>query len=866
MHQGRPYGLHVIGGRLTERDEAFISVTARRFSNLKNLSAVDSSRMVYDLPDGGYIVVQDMGGNFRVIAHKSDRSVPSVIDGMATDYIPMLYSGVVTNTTPFAIDGVDIRLTETTRRRLIDYDPNQSMPAKELSLHRFRIEYDNRFKYFEPTYKGAKTFTQYHKLRATWYSGAMSEVVQIIGGYGSQDTENLPDEPLERKTLKLPLDVTKSIRAYIANQRLPAYTGIPDFEGKCKYEYKHSTTNAVSFDEHNAPWLLQISVTGVYAMPLPVIPATTAPAFKDYLIEVNDDELLHIVDRFGGLPSGESFPDGDDFQAWYRAGVIIKVCDAASFYENNPFYFACGWAFNSQGTEGFNTCWGYSSNGMRYAYGFKMRLRLAAATDNGWTLNAKRVDNADAAILNNYIAWLFGQLAGNGARELAIRYKVMRIPIDELLGCAELNRGIDYWENLISKPIALHSGSVSQVSSGPMWWGHKDPESFGDLKFPNITGDGCQSFDMTLPDYKGSLVKCDTVVFGCYVNDQLTVIKYFIDEREFKSVDESNFEPVMQVGQWEKTTTTSLSGLQGRLYTTDFDDRRESNDNILFTQVFGEDLGYGNPLFRTPPLLYIWGSLTRYRYYSYKTQTTRTFDSNIRVAVCVPNLTRDCMLYAFKETSSKKEFSDSVERRSVEDPTSYGIWTYDWIYHYLGRGQGRGSPRPTTGEFVYANYDRDLNYNPTEYTPFADSGNWYGVPENSFKDVSSICAVYTNRSSENQQAGGVIIGGEAPQIETYSRSFAEYNQEQGRVSVSITYKGSSALHKNMPDEFYYYFSPQFIGDSPVYFYRDATWIACGTQKYSSTSEIKANGLRSYWGSTKLADHKSAHCFIGVINE
>ena len=143
MHQGRPYGLHVIGGKLTDRDEAFVSVTAKRFSNLKDLSSIDSARMVYDLPDGGYVVIQDMGNNFRVIAHKTSEVALIAIDGMATDYIPMLYSGVILNATPFETDGVPIRLTETTRCRLIGYSSSEALTPKEIKLHRFRTEYDN---------------------------------------------------------------------------------------------------------------------------------------------------------------------------------------------------------------------------------------------------------------------------------------------------------------------------------------------------------------------------------------------------------------------------------------------------------------------------------------------------------------------------------------------------------------------------------------------------------------------------------------------------------------------------------------------------------------------------------------------------
>lgn len=863
MHQGRPYGLHIIGGKLTDRDEAFVAVTAKRFSNLKDLSSIDSSRMVYDLPDGGYVVIQDMGGNFRVIAHKTSEIALIALDGMATDYIPMLYSGVILNATPFESDGVPIRLTETTRRRLIDYDGGTSLPPKESELHRFRIEYDNKFKYFEPQYKGIRTFTQYHKLRATWYSGAMSEVVQIIGGYGRQDSDDLPDKAIERKRFKLPSRFSKSVRAYIANQRLPAYNGIPQFEGKYQYEYSHRLTNAVSFDSAGKPWLLRIDGRGVYAMPLPMIPATTAPAFISYLREVGDDELIHIVERFGGLPSGETYPTGDDFQAWYRAGVIIKVCDTAEFYKHNPFYLACGWSFNRKGDEGFNSGWSYSASGMRYAYGFKMKLKLGAAVDHGWTLNAKKInDPQDSAVLSRYLANLFSKLAGNGHRERAIRYKVMRTPAHVLMVHARTNTSnVDYWENLIAEPIANHQGGVSQVSSGPMYWGSKNPLSFGALKFPEFTGQGCESFDMTMPDYKGDMVPCDTVVFGCYVNDQLTVIKYFIDHRRFQQVTESNFEKVMIVGQWEETKTNATSGLMGYLYTSAFDDRREASESTTYTKLTGKDLGYGNPAYSTPPLLFVWGSLSRSRYYSFRTETTNVSGDSLSVAVCVPTLTRDSMLYAYTENNTSKSYQDKLERRSVVDPTTYTLWTYDPIFHYM-YGSGIGEPRPTTGDYVYANYG---DYVVNEYSWFADSGNWYGISPGSYKDESGRLAKYTQRGNTHN-ANGVTVGGEAPRLDTYDNTTTTYNNRTGHVNVSIAVKGSGNVHKNIPDGFYYDFSPVDSGGSLIYFYRDATWITCGTQKYSSTSETKANGLRSYWGSTKLADHKSAHCFIGVINE
>lgn len=865
MHQPRPYGLHTIGQKLTSNDQAFIHATAKRFSNLKEVSELESMRMVYDLPDGGYVVVQDMGGNFRIVAHKPKDHEFIIRDGLATDYIPMLYSGVVLNATPFSSDGTPIKLTEVTRRRLVDYDPNKPKPEKILELHRFRIEYDFKFQYFKPALTGARTFTQYHKLRATWYSGAMSEVVQVVAGYGRLDFEELPDGKFERKSMLLPKKVHDEVRKHVIGQRLPAYDGVTDTNGQHKYDYRHAICNAVSFDTAGKPWLLRINPAGVYAMPLPIIPATTAPAFLDYLYEVDDHELIHVVERFGGLPSGENFLTGDDFQAWYRAGAIIKICDTSEFYRHSAFYMACGWAFNSQGTEAFNTCWSGGGTSMRYAHGFKMRLKLGSAKNNGWVADNKDLPIEDLSILARFMARVDIELNGNNHRERAIRYKIVNTPAKELLPIARAAQvDINYWENLIADPIAIHSGNVSEVSKGNLYWGSPNPLSFGALKFPEFTGQGCESFDMSMPEYEGNPVRCDTVVFGCYINDQLTVIKYFLDERIFTQVEESDFERIMIIGDWKKVETGKTSGIEGYLYTSDFDDRSESSDSETTTKIQGRDLGYGNPAYSTPPLLFVWGSLGRARYYSFKTEVETISGTHRGIATCVPNLTRDCILYAYTESADSKYNSEKMERRSVADPQSYPIWTYDPIFHWIGLNkEAKGEPVPKEGEYAYAVW-KDPVFN--EYSWFAASGNWFDV--SGYKDVSSPVARYTRRG-EDHPAGGVVIGGEAPQLDVYQWNKTEYGINKGRVDISITVKGAGNIHKKVPSAFYYDFSPaDGGGGSLVYFYRDATWITAGTQRYSSVSETKGQDekQRAYYGNTSLADHKSTHCFIGVINE
>ena len=202
MLSPRPYGLLVKGDAPTERDMAFIESVARHLTNFKGASELESLKWQWDLPDGGHCVVQDMGGTFRVITMKGELTTFEPT-GFAEMYIPSMFSGVITRDMVKVDEGVGIRLTEQCRRRLASYQ-TENLPPKDVSLKRFVIEYAEKFNYFKPKMTGIYTFTQYVKQRPTWYSGAMAEVMQIVGGYGIVDFNNLPDDPIERAQVKLP--------------------------------------------------------------------------------------------------------------------------------------------------------------------------------------------------------------------------------------------------------------------------------------------------------------------------------------------------------------------------------------------------------------------------------------------------------------------------------------------------------------------------------------------------------------------------------------------------------------------------------------------------------------------------------------
>lgn len=870
MHQSRPYGLSVQGGELTEKDQSLISATVLRFTNFKQAGELDSLRKQYDLPDGGYFIIQDMGGIFKVIAYKPSLSELSKQDGKVHGYIPMLFSGVFNrcwyredeNTLP-------LKITEQCRRRLSGY--GDVSVAKELELSRFVINYSEKFNTLEPKISGPYfRHTQYMNIKPTLYSGAMGEVMQIVSGYGRLKDEKFigtDKESIENINMTVPEEWYLKIIEELGSKSLPGYTGFPHTEGQFQCDYRPSQNDLVAFDTTNLPWLVRIQSSGVFAMPLPVVPATATKSFREYILEVGDGEILTILDKFGALPSGETFPEGDAFHSWKRAGVIVKVCESSDFYNHTPMFPDCGWSMNSLGTEAFNTCWTYGENKLQVAYGYKLSLQLQPAQNLGWS-NTQQTNMAD---VYNYISSLYDLLSITEPKSQAIVHKVRQTSLSDIQDRVQFKQGsridqdeVDYWDNLEMPPLASHTGNLTKVTSGPLYWGAINPQSMGRLKFPAPGGLGCQSFEINSPDYKGGFVKCDTVVFGTYINDQLTYVKYFLDDRTVKESVESTYDDIMIVGQWEKTETTTVSAIQGYFYTSDYDDRRLVSPNTKYTEVKGIDMGYGNPAYATPGLIVKWGTLSRSRYYKHETTIITTSGGSLDCAICVPKYNRDAIIYVHETSTDSNERQEYHSLYSMADPTHYGLWTYDPSFHWQG-ADGKGLPRPKTGDYVYVSGPPE--YNPTATSDFADSGDWFGVG-NGYVDVSPICAKYTDsRIVGNHAITGVVIGGEGPTIPKYDVTVKEGKKSTGYVSLSVGNVGASKIHSKAQDSWYYTFSPVPVGNELVYFQRDVCRVLFGDSEYVNISDENATKERRHrWGFSNLVDNSTHHYFFGVINE
>lgn len=851
-----PYGLHVISGELTEKDTDRILSAIHRFLTYKEAAQLENLKQVYDLPDGGYFIVQHVGGLFRVIADKQEpEKFKFINDGLVKHYIPMFFSGVIEKAIvrEGSDEGVVMKVTEQCRRRL-QREIDQSIP-KQLELQRFVVDQNNKFPEFMPRNPTVFKRTQYAAHNPGWYSGSMAKLIQFVGGYGIQDIEALPEKPIERCQFKL---TDKLLALYLdkyKDVRLPGYSGLPPKNGQFQYHYAASKTDGVAFDDQNKPWLIRVDHK-VWAMPLPIIPLTADPIFYEYAEELGDEELLEILNTFGAMPSGEGFPeDTTEFQRWNRAGVIIEICDNSEFKQLTPIFTARGWSFHSRGYAAFNTAYRYNELGIIECSTFKLNLKLTSAMNHYGTDKVKPGDDLDTESkqrLGMYLAKLFSGLSGNDSLSRTLKYKLRNIPQSILLERAsdqpDIEGEINYWDNYVCEPMAAHNGNINQIYKGNLFH-PAEPRSQPQIKFPDYPTGLCVSFDFSSLE-KGVSASCNTVMYAYYDNDSLKVVKYFYTAKSFYKKVETDYEECMTVGSWFKNETTGTTTIAGHFYTTDIDDRDEVSPSLIETTVKGEDAGYDSkPSFSFIHHFAMQGSLWRNRYFTHLTKSKRTTGTNINLAVLIPMFNTSTVLHATKITGGQVTDSESKKLLFVRDPYSYRYWTYDFVFAWnTPLSKQTGKPYPKDGNPVWVELE---DYNPGPCSDFADNGPWIpSMPH----DMTWL--IHPNKNEWLHSGGGG-----APKVNEYSNSVTKNADPKGSLKWMVN-DFNITLQTTIPDEQYFLPSP---GQYGLGMSRTSSRVFLGQSEYVNISETN-QGVWKYRGYTSLVGHSRAYHFIGVINE
>lgn len=239
----------------------------------------------------------------------------------------------------------------------------------------------------------------------------------------------------------------------------------------------------------------------------------------------------------------------------------------------------------------------------------------------------------------------------------------------------------------------------------------------------------------------------------------------------------------------------------------------------------------------------------RNRYFSHTVNTTTTEGKSLVIGLCIPYLNRNALLHAQRENTSGGTRSEAASLKFVTDPTSYRFWTYDFAMHWAGSLEVmNGKPYPKDGNPVWVEIE---NYAPGPCSDFADQGPW----------VPALPADYTWLIHPQANVWYLSGGGGRPSFQPYSTHEQDDPSEKGKLQLSI-FDDPRLIHSNIPANTYFLGSPdEFVG----VFYRDACKAVFGSAVYANVSENEGDG-RKRWGYTRLADHKSAHHFIGVINE
>lgn len=160
-----------------------------------------------------------------------------------------------------------------------------------------------------------------------------------------------------------------------------------------------------------------------------------------------------------------------------------------------------------------------------------------------------------------------------------------------------------------------------------------------------------------------------------------------------------------------------------------------------------------------------------------------------------------------------------------------------------------GIPYPKDGNPVWVEIHE---YNPSEYSDFADQGPW----------ISGLPADYTwliHPDANTWQSDG---GGGPPTVNEYSNSTRKDAESIGNLKWVVNDR-IITLSTEAPESRYFRPSPDEFGYGME---RTSSKVFLGDTRYANISETNEAGFWKYTGYSSLVNHSRAYHFIGVINE
>jgi len=704
------------------------------------------------LDDDSYCYVVIAGGISAVHIVAGQVSV-SEEDEITPVAVPDMVSGVSRN--GFIID-VPATNDSPTYQTLRSFHPTQRcaeaflIPQDWQDMDRLAIEPWPEFDILSNQDQDSSiVFSQYTKLKPTMYSGMMRQCVQALMGFGKQRQRGRQQISLYENAPKPPKVASAGSAQYGADV---VSRGL-----QIRYDWRWFRTHGIARGADGTLWLVEIGNTrGIVAMPLPLNPYTVDPKFRDYIVNrtlpdkrknehSDDDDVLAILDTFGGFPTGEGFPTGDALAAWIRAGRIAQLLnqdDLAPFYQCTAYSSALGWAFNLRGDEAHNTAYYIDAEGIWKGVHYAVSLHFGATV----VVN----QNPSAAALKA----IFEKLRSRYKDVTdAVIWKLDRLTEEELASVTthlsqSAAAAFEFADSLELTPIATASATCTKESEGYLYM-DKAAGAGPIIRFPQPELGLLSSMRMA-PELEwqrriGAAKRCDTVMHVFFAGNELKWVKFFRDPRVVPATYYDDFEACMFIGSWSSHEDgggyleLNGNGNPPSFYTNDFDDRVECPTSSTDTVITSKSAGYYQVAVSDDITAPEYGDAIRQKRFLKKIETTSVQSPHVGASIAVPFDDREAYYYSVARSDAGRSHSVSYSYLTLTDPWHCPTWRNfpGYTGHWIDLGHGNyqlvsAAQHPDGCGPVVARTAMSPSpvYSPDTCLDYADSGPWCSICEN----------------------------------------------------------------------------------------------------------------------------------------
>lgn len=389
-----------------------------------------------------------------------------------------------------------------------------------------------------------------------------------------------------------------------------------------QFDYKFNRTHGIARAADGRLWLVEISISrGVLACPLPVFPDSMTAGFRARAEARGDDAMVAAIDELGCLPTGEGFPA--DMSTAIANGDVLRLLEPSElspFYDHSAYSSSMGWAFSKRGVEAHNTAWYFSdSDGIQRGVWYQIGIYISALTPN------RQPGEPVAAGL----AYLRRQSEG----------KIYCPPFPKTS-----------WARYV--PIKFHEPLLPGLKS------HDGAPAYGST---GVAGP-----------------HCDTVMFVCFVDDDLKAVRYYRNPRTTNNAGTEDSRipgECLYAGSWSIETRSGETSIPPMMYSNDFDDRRNVQPSITTIDIESRDLGYDTPRFSDLITNLQVAFVSRNRVFRRTTRTETQSGDSVGSVVAIPQYSREAYYYAVGSTFTGERFgSVSVAYDQLRDPNVGYSW------------------------------------------------------------------------------------------------------------------------------------------------------------------------------------------------